>query len=291
MSVDLNGIKLKNRFLVAAGALAYGRGWPWERPWIKLGLINPSIFGAVITKTLTLEPSAGNYIDPFEFEKRSLPSHLCHIFSSERKNVLRKVSGGWINNMGWWNVGIDYWIKEIYPKLQDIKIIPNIGGFVIDDYLELIRKLNPLDIVAIELNISCPNRESILIKNPAELLKLFTFCRAASNHPLIVKVGVNCDYLRVAGIAEYCGINAISAINAVPVFGGGYSGKGIKYIALKVVSDIKEKTNLPVIGGGGIGSWGDCREFFNKAAADAVSFGSIHFSQPWKPTLIVRLHK
>lgn len=288
--IDLNGIKLKNRFLVSAGALGYGHGWPWQKPLIRFGLVNPSIFGAIVARTLTLELRVGSYIDPLEFEKRSLASHLCHIFSSERKMVLRKVSGGWINNMGWWNVGIDYWMKEIYPKLKNVTIIPNIGGFIVDHYVELIQKLNPLKIAAVELNISCPNVTHSLSRNHEELIRLFSFCREASSHPLIVKLGINFDYLRIATIAEYCGLNAISAINAVPVLGGGFSGSGIKHIALKVVADIKNEVKIPVIGGGGIGSWKDCQDFF-QAGADAVSFGSVHILQPWRPTLIVRQHK
>lgn len=81
--VDLNGIKLKNRFLASAGALGYGLGWPWERSLIKLGLVDPAIYGAIVTKTLTNVPRIGNYIEPLEFEKRSQMSHFCHILSTD----------------------------------------------------------------------------------------------------------------------------------------------------------------------------------------------------------------
>lgn len=296
--VDLNGIELKNRFLVAAGALEYGRGWLWERPLIKLGLIDPTIFGAIVTKTLTLEPSAGNYIDPFEFEKRSLLSHFCHI--SERKRVLKKIPGGWMNNMGWWNVGINYWIWKIYPKLKDVSIIPSIGGNSYKEYLRLIRRLNALDITAIELNISCPNIE----KNyelRRDLPFLFRQAKRISWHPLILKIGASEDDITIAQTAGALGINAISAINAVPgilvtkegIFKGGQSGGRIRETALATISKLKEAlqiTKTPIIGGGGIYSWKDCQDFF-EAGADAVSFGSVHFLQPWKPTLIVRLRE
>ena len=284
--VELNGIKLKNRFLVSAGALGYGMGWPWERPLIKMGLIKPGIFGGIATKTLTLEPRIGHYIDPFKFERRPLVSHLYHIFSGERKNVLMKIPGGWLNNMGWWNVGIDYFIKEIYPNLKGISIIPNIGGFSIEEYLALIQKLNPLDVTAVELDISCPNIKGENGLERKDFPWLFREARRVSRHPLILKIGASESDINLAQTAAALGFDAISAINAVPVFGGGYSGLGIKYIALKAVADLRKAVKIPIIGGGGIGSWKDCQEFFC-VGADAVSFGSVHFPAPWKPTQIV----
>lgn len=287
--IDLNGIKVKNRIWLAAGAAGYGEGWPHERPLIKLGLIDFTVFGAVITKTMTLEPRRGNYIDPFEFWERPLLWHYCHIFSKERKRVLKKTPGGWINNLSWWNAGIDHWIDKVYPKLGEVSIIPNIGGFVAEHFTASIQKLNPLEITAIEINVSCPNVEHPLTKNPSELVGIFTFCKESSRHPLIVKLGIDSDYLRIAEIAEYCGFSAISAINSVPALGGGYSGPAIKPIALKAVQELKKTVKIPVIGGGGIASQKDCREFF-EAGADAVTLGS-GFMSPWKCWQPMRIAK
>lgn len=290
--INLNGIKIKNRIWLAAGAAGYGQGWPYEKPFIQLGLIDFAVFGAVVSKTLTSEPRQGNYMDPFEFWEKPLFWHYCHIFSKERKKVLRKIPGGWLNNLSWWNVGIDHWIEKIYPKLAGISIIPSIGGFVEDDFTTLIRKLNPLEIAAIEINISCPNVEYSLAENPSELVKIFSFCKESSRHPLIVKLGADSDYLRIARIAAYCGFNAVSAINSLAALGGGYSGSGIKPIALKAVQELKRATRLPVIGGGGISSWKDCAEFF-EAGADAVTLGSgflspVRFWKLWEPTRIAQ---
>lgn len=290
--IELNGIKLKNRFVVASGALEYGRGWPWERPLIKLRLIDPKIFGAVVTKTLTLEPNTGNYIDPFEFERRPMLSHLYHsIIQREPRiqGIVRRVPNGWINRMGLWNVGIDYWIREIYPYIKELPLVVSIGGFEKKEYVELIKKLNCLDILAIEMNISCPN-----VKNPfmldlkSEYERFFISCKNNSEHPLILKVGVGQQ--RIAEIAQKRGINAISLINSMRIFGEGWSGRGIKSTALRTISEIRGKIDIPIIGGGGVYSWSDCQEFF-RAGADAVSFGSVHFLQPWKPTAIVRRHQ
>lgn len=288
--VDLNGIKVENRIWLAAGAGGYGEGWPHQKPLIKLGLIDLSAFGAVITRTLTPELRQGNYIDPFEFENATFMSQLCRIFSKERKRVLRKVRGGWINNLSWWNVGIDYWTEKIYPRLKNVAIIPNIGGFTIHHYVDSIRKLNHLDIIAIEVNISCPNVEHPLVKNLSELAKLFAFCRESSMHPLIVKLGVDYDYLQVAKLAEQSGFNAVSAINSISVLGGGYSGPVIKPIALKAVADLKKEIEIPVIGGGGISFQKDCDEFF-KVGADAVALGSGFILKPWEMTRIAKRYE
>lgn len=291
--IDLNGIKAKNRIWLAAGAAGYGEGWPHEKPFIKLGLIDFSAFGVVITKTLTPELRQGNYaVDPLVFWQKPLSWHYAHYFSKERKKVLRKVPGGWINSFSWWNVGIDHWVEKIYPQLGGVNVIPNIGGFAKEHFVRSIKKLNPLGISAIEIDVSCPNVELPLVKNPPELIKLFNFCRMSSEHPLILKLGIDSDYLRIARSAEYCGINAFSAINSVPALGGGYSGPAIKPIALKVVQDLKKATKLPVIGGGGISSWKDCQEFF-EAGADAVALGSgfldpIRFWRSFEPTRIAK---
>lgn len=295
--INLNGIKLKNRLVAASGALGYGLGRPWEGPLIRLDIVNPSALGAVTTRTLTPRPEQGNYIDPLEFEKKTPMSHLCHILmsqfpgrDSDEKKVLQKIPGGWRNNLAWWNAGIDYWINCIYPQLKGITIIANIGGFTIEDYLLLIEKLNPLDIAAIEENISCPNVKRPLENDHRAQKELFALSRKTSKHPLIIKLGVCSDYLYTARLAEECGYNAISAINTVPIVGGGYSGPGIKPIALRAVIELKKMTNLPIIGGGGVSSWKDCREFL-AAGADAVSCGSVFFFQPYKPNLMLKMHR
>ncbi|MBI2626273.1 MAG: nitronate monooxygenase, partial [Candidatus Nealsonbacteria bacterium] len=281
--INLNGIKAKNRIWLAAGAAGYGNGWPWEKPFIKLGLIDFSAFGAVATRTLTPEPRRGNYTDPFEFERMSLMSHLCRILSKDRKRVLRKIPGGWLNNMGWWNVGIDYWIENIYPSLGEVAIIPNIGGFSIEEYLKLIEKLNPLNVTAVEINISCPNVE-INYDPPRDLPRLFSEAKRISRHPLILKIGSSEKDIGFAQTAAACGFNAISLINSVPgvivtkegIFTGGQSGPRIKETALNAVLKLKEAleiTKKPIIAGGGIASWKDCQNFF-EVGADAVTLGS-----------------
>ena len=298
--INLNEIKAKNEFFVSSGALGYGI--PWR---IKGILVNPSAFGGVVTRTLTPEKRWGNLtVDPVKPDGFKETLLWGYKLFRERPNVLRKIPIGWINALGWWNVGIDYYINEIYPKVKEGNKIVSIGGFSIEEYLEMIEKLNNLEVLAVELNVSCPNVEINWEGDLVLFEKLMEACRNTGEHPLIVKLSVKGNYLQRAVIAEETGINAIHAINTVkglalnPKTGepllkaryGGMSGTTIKPIALRVVSEIKEATRLPIIGGGGIYSRKDCQQFFH-VGASAVSFGSIFFFQPWKPARIVRRYQ
>ena len=298
--INLNGIEVENRFFVSSGALACCNKYLWAKPFI-----DPTIFGAVVTRTLTLEQRQGNFgISPVK-PNGILEQILWGVqIMKERPTVLRKIPGGWINAMGWWNIGIDRYISEIYPKTEKVPKIVSIGGFSIEEYLAMIRRLNDLAIIAIELNVSCTNVKIDWEKDVLLFGKLMEQCREESRHPLIVKLSIEGDYLQRAKIAEEVGINAIHAINTIKGLilnqrtgkqllkakYGGISGRRIKLIAMRVVAEIREKVDIPIIGGGGIYNWKDCQQFF-WAGADAVSFGSVHFFQPWKSTWIVRLHQ
>jgi dihydroorotate dehydrogenase (NAD+) catalytic subunit len=283
------------RFVVASGAWAYGER-SLTRPF------NPAIFDAITTRTLTLGGERlGNIginpIKPNGFFKQALWN--AEILKN-RKKVLRKISGGWINQMGWWNIGFDCWRDKIYPKTKETPKIISIGGFSIGEYLEMIRQLNEKKVIAVELNISCPNVKINWEGNLSLFADLMKQCRAESKHSLIVKLSIEKDYLQRAKIAEDVGIDAISTVNTVKgltinsktgeFFYGGISGKRIKEIGLRTVAEIRKTVSILIFGGGGIYNWKDCQEYF-WAGADAVSFGSIFFFQFWKTPLIVKLHK
>ena len=292
--INLNGIEVENPLVVSSGAWGYGLP-SLTRPF------DPTKFGAIVTRTLTIGERWGNLgispVKPDRFFEQLLWGFE---ILKKRKDVLRKIPSGWINYMGWWNIGIDRYINDVYPKTKEVPIIVSIGGFSIEEYLEMIRKLNELKILAVELGVSCPNVKIDWEKDVLLFGKLMEQCREESKHPLIVKLSVKGDFLARAHIAEALGINAISAINTIKglivnpktgeFFYGGISGKRIKEIALLVVSEIRKVVDLPIIGGGGIYSWKDCKQFF-WAGADAVSFGSVFFFQPWKPTQIVKRHQ
>ncbi len=302
--INLNGIKLKNRFLVSSGALGYGLGWPWEKPLIKLGIIDPTCFGGVSTKTLTLESEIRNFIDPFA----PWPKMILNA-----PKVLQKVKNGWLNNLGLWNVGIDYFIEKIFPEIKNVNLIVSINGETIEAFLKLIEKLNPLEIAAIELNVSCPNAPTWFEVSMWDFSKLLHEARDLSKHPLIVKLGLSANFQKMAFIAG-CKwaplynpknlpptslIDAIHITNSIAaakiigekMFSGGHSGPAIKPFALWAVHTLTQNPDIavPIIGGGGITSWKDCQEFF-LAGAKAVSFGSVFLEKPGEPTKIVRRH-
>jgi dihydroorotate dehydrogenase (NAD+) catalytic subunit len=274
--INLNGIRLKNRFIVAAG--------PWSFYWKVWPFLRPEIFGGFTTNTFTIEPREGNLKFLRVFGQKIFPKPW---------SVVRKIPRGWINSSGWRNPGIEWAVKEFYPDLRkrDTNIIFSIGGFCVEDYLIMIRKLNNLNLAAVELNISCPNVGSEV--ECIDLLDFFIAAKHASSHPLIVKVGTS-RYFQAALIAVETGIDALTAINTIGGFHaglengqGGVGGRRIKYISLDVVAVLKNTFDIPVIASGGIYSFKDCQDFF-KSGADAVSFGSVFMSYPWLPPLIVR---
>jgi dihydroorotate dehydrogenase (NAD+) catalytic subunit len=279
--IDLNGIKVKNRFFIGSGPVKYGQGYrPWENPLSfivrQTHLLKLDIFGGVVTKTLTLYPRKGNYLwwKPWK--------------------VLRPTRGGWYNRFGWNNCGIDYFVSKIYPKIKLNNLIPSIGVFDLNDIdglLCMLEILNGLDILAVELNTSCPNVDIRLSDDFDTFGDFLTQAVNFSSHPLIVKLGAG-DAVTKARIAEFCGINALTLINtipqSVPRFGNcGLSGPKIKSTALKTIKDVKAAVNIPIIGGGGIYTADDCREFFD-AGAEAVFFASVFLLHPLRPQKIAR---
>lgn len=280
--INLNGIKVKNRFFIAAGPAKYGRGYKFsENPMSSLlyglNLVKPELFGGVTTKTLTLLPNLGNY-------RRYAP-----------RQVLKKLNDGWANRFGWHNCGIDYFIQHEYLRARKKldNLILSIGAInEVDEIFKMIEKINRIKILAVELNISCPHVKIIFRDNRKKLEELFTKAVKLSLHPLIVKLGPEDDAVIKAIMAEQAGINAVCLINTVPMFIEGFgdcgrSGPGIKKIALEKVEEISSAIKIPIIGGGGIMDEADYREFFN-AGAQAVFFSSIFFTHPFRPQKIVK---
>ncbi len=282
--INLNGIKVKNRFLVSAGGLGFDAlGYLWEKPLRRVGLIQPDVFGAVVTKTFTLLPQSGNF-RWYKFWETFLPLS----------------SKDFINSMGLGNCGYDVLIEKHLPKAQKrgINLIPSIKGSTLEEWGELSLRIREAKVVAIELDISCGNVPGGII-GPKEAENIFKVVKSNACQPIIAKLNWASDFQVIAQIAERIGINAIAITNAIPwskiypdkkcplKYSGSVSGKEIKKHALEAVSNLKQITNLPIIGGGGIFNWQDCQDFF-KARADAVSFGAIHFFYSWRPTKIVK---
>lgn len=237
--------------------------------------------GVLVTKGLTLEPRPGNPV-PRIAETRS----------------------GILNSIGLENPGLTEFLAEELPVWLSFgkPVIVNISGANVEEYVRLAQALDQTDIAAIEVNVSCPNRDGIVFGTSAELTDgVVSKIRSVTTKPVIVKLTPNVtDIAEIAQTAEEAGANAISAINTVlgmdvdintaqaslgRVF-GGLSGPAVLPIALKKVYDVAQAVKIPVIGMGGISSAEDAIKFF-MVGAKAVAVGTANFGNPLVMTEII----
>jgi dihydroorotate dehydrogenase (NAD+) catalytic subunit len=276
ISVQIGPVTFQNPVFLASGICGYGQEYASLIPQEKLG--------GLVTKTITLLPRAGN------------PPPRIH-----------ELPTGALNSIGLENVGLDAYVTEKLPQLDQMNIgaVVSITAETVDEFESMAETLAPLEgYQGIELNLSCPNVEGGLDhgRNPANVEKITS---AVKKHipmkSLWVKVTPNLtDIGVVARAAEAGGADAVSAINTLigadfsletgkPIFarvGAGYSGPGILPIALHKVWDIHRSISIPVIGIGGISSVEDARKFF-MAGATAVQVGTAIYSDPGLPMRIV----
>lgn len=259
--VKIGKLKLKNPVLVASGTFGYGIEYK--------DLVDLDKLGAIVTKTVTMEPRQGNS-QPRIFE---LPY-------------------GMLNSIGLQNVGLKKFIEKKLPELKKITktpIIVSIGGETITEYVRIVEKLNSEKIGGIELNISCPNvtGKKIVSQDAKETYNLVSAVRKKTKFTLITKLSPNVtDITEIAKSAEDAGSDAVSLINSFPamVFSqspvyGGLSGPCIKHIALKMVYQVAHAVKIPAIGMGGIMNLQDALDFFN-AGAKAIAVGCANFVNP-----------
>lgn len=283
----LGDIVLRNRLVTSSSLLGYGVA---NAPLVPYGMSPVSLFvplsefGAVTTRTLTVEPREGHFSTRDDYRLIELPGLL-----RRYGRVLRGVDGGWINAFGWCNVGIDAYLRDYHPRTRDQRTIISLGGFSAAEFVTLVDRVNAAvpagEIAAVEFNVSCHN---VNFDFSTILQDVLDEAVPRSNHPVILKLSPDYDYLRNARQAARAGVSALTAINTVkalrldPRTGepflsnryGGLSGRAIKPIGLRVVSELRESgVTLPIIATGGIRSVADCREYF-WAGADAVSLGS-----------------
>ncbi len=285
MIILSNGHKLE--YVVASGALAFdGKGWPWERPLVWAGLIKPELFTVVI-KTLTRENRPGNlnWWKPWE--------------------SLRLIKGGAVNKIGLTNPGIDWWCSKVGPKLDYKRYA--IAGSIFGSKAELVEMselLNRFDLVALEVNVSCPNSGDSL-RDTEAMIESVKAVGSVSRHPIIVKVLVDQDYLTIArelvGVAEAISLNSVPWRTAFPNGeqtplrtlearvgggGGGVSGKPAQKYNWLAVKHLARQGALPVIAPSIMGLRD--MERVREIGAKAVSFGAIHLRTPWQPTALVK---
>lgn len=294
--IDLNGVRLRNRVVTSASLLGYGAS---KRRLILYGLspiaqwVSLERFGAVTTRTLTLEPREGHFSLREDWSLTEFPAML-RLYGE----ALHRVHGGWINAFGWCNIGIERYLDEYFPRTGELNRIVSLGGFSTEEFTRLVEIMNervrPGEIAGVEFNVSCHN-----VNFPFEEILDGVLAEAVprSRHPVILKLSPDSDYRQQARLAERHGVAALTAINAVralsldPETGrphlrnryGSLSGRAIKPIGLRVVAELRDDgIRLPIIATAGIASYDDCREYF-WAGADAVSLGSAVWLAPmWR---------
>jgi dihydroorotate dehydrogenase (NAD+) catalytic subunit len=292
--IDLNGVRLRNRVVTSSSLLGYGAprgrlvlyGLSPIAQWVPL-----ERFGAVTTRTLTLEPREGHFTLREDWRLHELPALL-----KRYAQALRKVDAGWLNAFGWCNIGIHAYLDEYFPKTSKLNRIVSLGGFSADEFCQLVDVVNariqPGQIAAVEFNVSCHN-----VNFPFETILEDVLARAVprSKHPVLLKLSPDYDYLAHARLAERHGVAGLVAINTLkglrldPQTGepllknrfGGLSGRAIKPVGLRVVAELRDAgIGLPIIASAGVRSFDDCREFF-WAGAEAVSLGSEVWLAPY----------
>lgn len=273
--INFAGIEMKNPVTVASGTFGYGREYS---NFFDLGKL-----GAVITKGTSLKPKSGNK-----------PPRVC------------ETASGMLNSIGLQNPGVEYFAQNDLPFLRkfDTKIIVNACGSTIDEYVELCKILNRLDIDGVELNLSCPNVKAgcMAFGSSYEGVKTVTKeVKKVLDKPLIVKLTPNVsDIASIAKSAEDGGADAVSLINTLlamkidiykrkPVLAnntGGLSGPAIKPVAVRMVYQVSQAVKIPIMGLGGIMTGEDAIEFM-LAGAKAVSIGAGNFADPYTSIKVI----
>jgi len=277
MRVNLAGLELKNPVMVASGTFGYGQEYA--------RFIDLNQLGAIVVKGVSAQPMAGNP-----------PPRLV------------ETPAGLLNSIGLQNVGLEVFIRDKLPFLQGIDsvVIVNILGHTVEEYVTLATELSKHPRVdALEINISCPNVERGGLAFGTDRQATFEVVQAvrqATHLPLITKLSPNvADIVPIARSAQDAGSDAVSLINTVlgmaidihqrkPVLAktvGGLSGPAIKPIALRMVWQVSQAVDIPVIGMGGIMSGDDAIEFL-LAGASAVSIGTALFVDPQAPIKVLK---
>ncbi len=268
-SVNIAGVELKNPVMTGSGT--FGSGMEYGE------FVDLNRLGAVVTKGVANIPWPGN------------PTPR-----------VAEVYGGMLNAIGLQNPGIEVFCERDIPFLKqyDTKIIVNVCGKSVEDYLEVVDRLGHEDIAMMEINVSCPNVKegAIAFGQKADALYNITSeIKKRAKQPIIMKLSPNVtDITEMAKAAEAAGADAISLINtltgmkidihrrkfALANKTGGMSGPAIKPVAVRMVYQAAHAVKIPVIGMGGIATAEDAIEFI-LAGATAVSVGAMNFVNPY----------
>ncbi len=267
-TVNLAGVELKNPVMTASGT--FGSGQEYSE------FVDLNRLGAVVTKGVANVPWPGN------------PTPR-----------IAETSSGMLNAIGLQNPGIDVFCERDIPFLKkyDTKIIVNVCGHSTEEYLEVVERLADEPVDLLEINISCPNVKEGGIafgQNPKAVEAITKEVKKHAKQPIIMKLSPNVtDITETAKAAEAGGADVLSLINtltgmkidihrqafALANKTGGMSGPAVKPIAVRMVYQVANAVNVPIIGMGGISSAEDAIEFI-LAGASAVSIGTANFFHP-----------
>lgn len=276
LRVTIAGVEFTNPVMTASGCCGYGE---------ELAAMYPlSCLGALVTKSITRQPRLGH-----------------------KPPRTAETASGMLNAIGLANVGIDRFISDKIPflKQQDTRIIVNVAGSTLDEYVEISTRLADIPRVdMIELNISCPNVNEGGIEigsNPALTEKTVAAVKKVFPRPLVAKLSPNVtSIVQIARAAEQGGADALSLINSLVGTSidietwrprltnnrGGLTGPAIKPIALAMVDAVYNNCRLPIIAIGGITTAADAIEFI-LCGATAFQVGTAIFIDPAAPVKIV----
>lgn len=279
LQIELPGLSLKNPIIPASGCFGFGKEFS--------ELYDLNVLGSIMIKATTVETRFGNPTP------RVAETHA-----------------GMLNAIGLQNPGLDHVMKNELKWLEqfDLPIIANVAGSTEEDYVEVARKIsNAPNVSALELNISCPNVKEGGIAfgtDPETAKRLTKKVKEASQVPVYVKLSPNVtNIIEMAKAVEDGGADGLTMINtllgmrldlktAKPVLAnktGGLSGPAIKPVAIRMVHEVSQQVNIPIIGMGGVTCAEDVIEFFY-AGASAVAVGTANFVDPFVcPTIIERL--
>lgn len=268
-SVTIAGVTFKNPVMTASGT--FGSGMEYNE------FVDLNRLGAVVTKGVANVPWPGN------------PTPR-----------VAETYGGMMNAIGLQNPGIDTFISRDleYLKNFDTKVIVNVCGKSVEDYLDVVEKLQDTNTDMLEINVSCPNVKegAIAFGQKADALYNITKeIKAIAKQPVIMKLSPNVtDIAEMAKAAEAAGADAISLINTLTAMKidiyrrrfvlanktGGLSGPAIKPVAVRMVYQAAHAVQIPVIGMGGISNAEDAIEFI-MAGASAIAVGAMNFHNPY----------
>ncbi len=276
LSVQLCGITFQNPVMTASGT--FGSGMEYS------DFVDLNRLGAVVTKGVANVPWPGN------------PTPR-----------VAEVYGGMLNAIGLQNPGIDVFIERdlAFLKQFDTKVIVNVCGKSVEDYLEVVERLAGEDTVdMLEINVSCPNVKEGAIAFGQKADALYNITKAIkekAKQPVIMKLSPNVtDIAEMARAAEAGGADALSLINTITGMKidierrafvlanrtGGMSGPAIKPVAVRMVYQASHAVKIPIIGMGGIGTAEDAIEFM-MAGASAVAVGAMNFHEPRTTEMVI----